>query len=214
MAEADSSLEQSVSTVGEHWRDSPYYADAEQWTHIFWGDQTHFRRLFNQLDLSDVVELACGHGRHAEKMAPFARQLSLMDLHDNNIDICRKRLAGHPNVNFYANNGYDFQPIADNSLTAIFCYDAMVHFSPDIVASYLADATRVLRQGGMALLHHSNYPAPPENHYGQNPHARNHMTLELFQQLTKDAGLAIVETIPLQWGLVPDLDRLSLVRKA
>ena len=36
----------------------------------------------------------------------------------------------------------------------------MVHFSADLVQAYLRDTARVLKPGGMALYHHSNYPAP------------------------------------------------------
>jgi hypothetical protein len=48
--------------VGAAWRQSPYYDDAERWTILFWNDETPFRKFFDQLDLTTVLELACGHG--------------------------------------------------------------------------------------------------------------------------------------------------------
>jgi hypothetical protein len=71
----------------------------------------------------------------------------------------------------------------------------------------------VLKPGGMALYHHSNYPAPLDRHYRRNPHARNHMTESLFRQFTDEAGLALVESLPIEWRGMADLDRLTLLRK-
>jgi len=205
------SIEQSVQVVAEAWKQSTYYEDAEAWTFIFWSEGHPFYPLFKHLDLTNVLELACGHGRHTEVIAGGTTKLILMDVHDENLTYCRSRLASFNHIEFCKNNGFDFKPVDNNSLNSVFCYDAMVHFSPDIVQSYLRDTARVLKPGGMALYHHSNYPAPLDRHYGQNPHARNHMTEMLFRQYANEAGLTIVETVPLTWGDVEDLDRLTLL---
>jgi hypothetical protein len=89
----------------------------------------------------------------------------------------------------------------------------MVHFSPDVVESYLKDSARVLIKGGKALFHHSNYPAPMDRHYGLNPHARNHMTQSLFIELTEKNGLVVEESIPIEWAGEPNLDCVSLCSK-
>jgi SAM-dependent methyltransferase len=204
-------INESVRQVGEPWKDSPYYANAEKQMHVFWQDGTPFRKLFDQLELTATVELACGHGRHASHIAGRCDRLALMDIHAENIDFCRSRLERFSNVEYYVNSGFDFQPLADKSLSAIFCYDAMVHFSPDIVRSYLHDASRVLRPGGMALFHHSNHPAPLHVPYSQNPHARNHMTVPLFASYAAEAGLLVKESTIMAWGSEPDLDGLTLV---
>ncbi len=207
------SIEESVEIVAKPWIDSPYYADAEKWMFIFWSEESLFRQYFDQLDLSVVIELACGHGRHAERILHKVGKLYLMDVLDENIAFCKNRMSKNQALVFIRNNGYTFQPIEPNSVTAIFCYDAMVHFSPDIVASYLIDAHRVLKSNGLALFHHSNHSAPQDRHYGQNPHARNHMTFELFQSIVSSAGLKIIKSEPIKWGDFPDLDRISLLRK-
>jgi ubiquinone/menaquinone biosynthesis C-methylase UbiE len=206
-------IEKSVKVVGGAWEKSPYYARAENSTHVFWASDTIFRRLFDRLDAAAVLELACGHGRHAEKVAPMTKRLVLMDIHTANLEACRQRLQAFRHVEYELNNGFDFRPVQDDSLTAIFCYDAMVHFSPDIVESYLRDARRVLAPGGMGLFHHSNYSAPLDRSYGQNPHARNHMTQELFVRYVLDAGLVVVESVVIDWGQVEKLDCVTLVIK-
>jgi ubiquinone/menaquinone biosynthesis C-methylase UbiE len=213
MAVLPGTLEESVDIVGGPWRESAYYEDAERWTFLFWNSEHAFRPFFDQLDLTSVVELASGYGRHAEKAAPLAGRITLMDIHEENLAVCRKRLSGFENVDFVLNNGFDFRPIPDESLTAIYCYDAMVHFSQDLVGSYLRDATRVLRPGGRALLHHSNYNGPAMEHYGLHPMARNVMPRGCFDKLAHDAGLSVIRNQIISWGDVPELDRISLLEK-
>ncbi len=209
-------LEENVKVVASPWQESAYYAEAEAWTHIFWSNSSLFLRLFRRLDLHATVELACGHGRHAERCAGECGTLTLVDVFDANLQRCKERLGLHSNIRFVHGNGYDFTGIESGQVTAIYCYDAMVHFSPDLIESYLKDAARILAPGGMALFHHSNHPTPPGIvHYGQNPHARNHMTYDLFRELVERAELTILESQPLSWGGMPDLDRVSLlVRQA
>ncbi len=206
-------VEQSVKVVGAAWKESSYYDDAEQWAFIFWDLGHGFREYFDLLDLSRVVELACGHGRHSERAAALAGHLSVMDIHPENLEVCRNRLRKLSNVSVLKNNGYDYRPLGDESATAIFCYDAMVHFSPDIVASYLRDTHRILVAGGMALFHHSNHDQGSSQHYGLNPHARNAMTLEGFRALADAAGLTVVKSTPMDWGGMSGLDGLTLLRK-
>lgn len=208
-----SDLRQSVAIVGEAWKDSTYYADAEEWTFIFWDQGRGFRAYFDLLDLREVIELACGHGRHSERVAPLASHITLVDIHDENLDACRRRLGKMPNVSFLKTEGYDFQPQKDATATAVFCYDAMVHFSPDLVASYLQDTARVLVPGGMALFHHSNYNVATHQHYGKNPHARNCMSMDTFRAYAEAGGLEVVESRTVDWGGVSALDGLTLVRR-
>jgi ubiquinone/menaquinone biosynthesis C-methylase UbiE len=215
MKENDAGMEiaEQVKVVGEPWRESAYYEYAEGRTHVFWDESTVFRKMFECLDLTAVIELACGHGRHAEKCIDRCGSMMLMDIFQNNLDISMDRLKGSSNVFCCQSDGYTFRPVEDGSITSIFCYDAMVHFTPDIVESYLEDAFRVLSKGGQALFHHSNYPAPLDRHYGLNPHARNHMTQVLFIELAQRHGLEVVESQVIHWREAVDLDCVSLVRK-
>jgi len=212
-ADAPKSLEEQVAIVGKPWDGSPYYDNAERWIHVFWDEKTVFRTLFERLDLTATLELSCGHGRHAEQIAARTQNLTLVDIHVDNLNFCRERLRSFPSIKYVEGNGYDFSAIESESITAIYCYDSMVHFSPDIVGSYLKDSIRILKPGGMALLHHSNFDAPLDKHYGQNPHARNHMTQALFREMADAAGLAVRESVVMKWGGIEDLDCLTLLQK-
>jgi len=159
-------LDKQVKMVGAAWADSAYYDNAERWTHLFWHPGTEFRSLFDRLDLSWVAELACGHGRHSEQIARRAKHIAMIDIFEQNLEFCRNRLSRYSNIEYLKGDGTNF-PLKDEVATAVFCYGAMVHFSPDMEAAYLVDTTRILKRGGMALYHHSNYAAPLDRAYGE-----------------------------------------------
>ena len=206
-------LEKSIENVRKPWIGSRYYGDAEKWTYLFWEEKSSFKKLFDRLSKRTMIELACGHGRHAENTAAVATKLTLVDVIEENLLVCRDRLQEFNNLQFKLGNGAEFPDTRASSTDSIYCYDAMVHFSPDIVESYLKDTARVLRKGGCALYHHSNYADGKDKGWGTNPHARNYMTRELFASIAEQNGLQVLEQIVIPWGGVPELDCISLVGK-
>lgn len=206
-------LAASIDVVKAPWQDSPYYDRAEEWLHVFWDDGSLFRSLFDRLDLTRTVELAVGHGRHAAIVAPRAGTLIVMDVFEENLAFCRTRLSSHDNVRFARTSGAMFDGVDAGWATAIYCYDAMVHFSHDIVESYLNDTFRVLQPGGRALYHHSNFDSDMTQHYGLNPGARNLMTQEEFAALATAAGLDVLESTVIDWGPDSGIDCVTLVER-
>ena len=128
-------LEQGTSVVAEACAACPYFTEAQQWTHLFWAPATPIRRFFERLNLTAVVELACRHGRHAANIVQAAGHIMMIDIfEDNNLAACRARLGAWPNVALVKSDGSSFRPIEDHSTTAIYCHDAMEHFSPEMGA--------------------------------------------------------------------------------
>jgi len=197
------------------WENSAYYEDAENWTWLFWSEDHAFLPLFEQLNPRKIVELACGHGRHSEMaLARFGAQIESlvgMDILRSNVEWCRRRLEAEAKAQFALNDGVSFQPLADGSVTAIFCYDAMVHFHRSVIQSYLKDTRRLLASGGKGLFHHSNYDKDPDAPFGRNPHARAYMSAALFKAMAEDAGLEVLSQRVIAWGGSADLDCLTML---
>jgi SAM-dependent methyltransferase len=214
---ARASIGAVATSEAKIWEQSDYYDDAERWTWLFWSEAHPFRPLFDRLDLTRVVELACGHGRHAEHLLGHHAQrlgtLVMMDILQANVDYCKSRLGEHRNVEIRVNNGIDFQPLERNSVTSIFCYDSMVHFDRQVVRSYLHDAARILAPGGQALFHHSNCAIDPDSGFASNPHARAFMSAPLFARYARSFGLEVVQQTLFDWGGAPALDCISLLAK-
>ncbi|MFA6954570.1 MAG: class I SAM-dependent methyltransferase [Thermoanaerobaculia bacterium] len=211
-------LDNLAAGEAQRWEGSSYYDQAEQWTWIFWSDSHPFLPLFRTLDLTYVVELACGHGRHGEKVLHDFHdrlgKLLMADILPSNIEHCKARIGRVPNASCFVNHGSDFRPVPDSVVSAVFCYDAMVHFNRKVVESYLFDTRRVLVPGGRALYHHSNYALDPDVDCGQNPHARAFMSAALFGKYAAAAGLRVVEQVPMSWGgSVDEIDCLTLLER-
>lgn len=203
-------LKEQAKYSGDPWVPAnPYFAHAEKhmqssWDKLIWPTIKDCR-------FDVVIDLAAGHGRNSEKLLPLSGKLIVMDIQAGNIEACRKRFEGRPNVEFIVNNGYDLRPVPDNSVTLVYCFDAMVHFEPDVVKQYQADIARVLVKGGRAFLHHSNYTGGTD--WRKNPASRNYMSQELFYQGALAAGLRMVSSKVINWDGHVNLDCLSVMEK-
>ena len=145
-------------------KDSPnyfYFEEVANMTGIFWNEGTPFRRLFNELNIRRLIEIACGQGRHTARVPARYKSLLAIDTSVDAIAECRKHHGMLPNVRFVLSKDGQSIPAESNSRTAIFSYDAMVHFEPLTMAQYVAESARVLVSGGRGLFHHSNYSGNP-----------------------------------------------------
>ena len=110
------------------------------------------------------------------------------------------------------NSGNNLSGIESGSQTAIFSYDAMIHFELVDILEYIKEANRILVDGGKILFHHSNAAFSPELWYGQKPGGRNFMSADIFAHLALRNGFQILQQDIFTWG-VKDLDCLSLCQK-
>lgn len=197
-----------------HDRMDKYYADAEDSLDVFWDKDSPFYRMFSTLDLSSVVELACGRGRHVEKYIGQAGSITLVDMLEKNISFCRERFSGENNITYYRNNGCDFAELKDSSYSALFSYDSMVHFEIPDIYTYLKETRRILRNGGCALFHHSNLMIDPKQsfYHPLNNGARTYMSKDLFAHLCYLNGLSVIDQQVIDWTM-PEMDCITLVKK-
>lgn len=180
---------------------TPYYQQAEAPDHlaIFWGETSLFLPLFRQLDLTAVVDFACGHGRHTAQIVDRAGLATMVDVVQANIDACRARFTGRRNVAFVCNNGRDLAALKSASQTAFFSYDAMVHFEFGDMLDYLPEIARVLRPGGRALLHYSANDANPAGSYRDDPRWRNFGSHATVLHFAHRVGLATLAEFTTSW---------------
>ncbi|MDR2784200.1 MAG: class I SAM-dependent methyltransferase [Treponema sp.] len=209
-----------TKNIGDAWitEDSidKYYDPAEKWLDVFWNVNSVFYRCFDQLNIENIVELACGHGRHVQKYLEKAQKITLVDINQQNIDFCKKRYSDEIKINYLVNNGSNFDEIKSDSQTAIFTYDAMVHFEMLDILSYIKESNRILMDGGKILFHHSNAAFSPELGW-YKPHGRNFMSADIFAYLALHHGFVVLSQDVFSWGegenYAKDIDCLSLCQK-
>ncbi len=188
-------------------------AENEQEIGMFWNFDTKFYDMFQKLDLSKVIELACGHGRHVTHYLDRASEITLVDILQENIDFCRERLGENKKIKFYKNNGYDLEELNSDEYSALFTYDAMVHFEMMDIYQYLKDIYRVLKKGGKALFHHSNNTDDYKGSFFSSVHGRSFMNKEIFAYLAYRVGFIVLEQSVIDWAGVKGLDCLTLLEK-
>lgn len=212
----------ATEVIGSEWDGAEgYYNNAETkgWMAPFWGEHSPFLRCMRQMDLAYTVELACGHGRHTEhiilgRMDGVSVQGAIVvDINESNIEFCKGRFSQFPNVAGRTNNGSDLSFIKEGSQTAVFCYDAMVHFEFHDVVAYVPEIFRVLKPGGMALLHHSNNYEANGQWYGEVTRGRNFMSDRIMSHVAQRAGFEVASQIIIPWDGVPNLDCITLLKK-
>lgn len=188
-------------------------AEEEKSLQVFWGENTPFYQMFRELNLQSVVELACGRGRHVPQYINLAEHITLVDILEKNIDFCKKRFPQYDHITYYANNGSDLSKLKDNWYTALFTYDAMVHFESIDVYYYLQETARILKTGGRALFHHSNNTFDYKQSFSNSiSSGRSYMSAQLFAHYAHRAGLTVLKQQIIDWA-IPELDCITLVEK-
>ena len=205
-----SRLAQAAEDIGADWKHSAYYDSAEQFIEDAWINSIW--PFISQCDFSCVVDLAAGHGRNTRKLKEISEKLYVVDIRRENIQFCQERFAGASNIILLQNNGFTLNGIADEEVTLIYCFDAMVHFDSDVVRAYLRDFHRVLKPGGYGFCHYSNYDKNPGGHFRDNPGWRNFMSQNLFLHYCAKEGLEVVRSQIIDWD-TSNQDSLTLFRK-
>lgn len=187
-------------------------AESEGALDFFWADGGICHELFERLDLQNTVELACGRGRHVPRYINDAGHITLVDILEKNIDLCRMRFSHTDKISYVVNNGYDLSVLPNDRYTSLFTYDSMVHFELLDISNYLKETYRILRPGGKALFHHSNNDSDYKASYDNGTESRSFMSKNIFAYLAYRAGFEIEDQRIVDW-VEPEIDCLTLVVK-
>ncbi|MGI8803859.1 MAG: class I SAM-dependent methyltransferase [Solirubrobacteraceae bacterium] len=134
-------------------------------------------------DARTILEIGPGAGRWTEALHDTAAELILVDITDTTLELCRARLGDPPNVTYVRSDGTTLREVPAASVDGIWSFDAFVHIAPLDIAGYLGEMARVLRPGGVAVIHHTGRREPRG--------WRSPMTPALFANLARASGLVV-----------------------
>jgi len=160
----------------------------EEWTHSQEWKQSLIEDVM-RVHLpahSDLLEIGPGAGRWTEPLLEMARNLVVVDLSDKCIELCRRRFASAPNIEFHVNDGRTLRAVASDSVDGVWAFDVFVHIAPPDIDSYLAEIHRIMRPGGTAVIHHGR---EGHEHLAAEAGWRSGMTADLFAQMLRRHGL-------------------------
>jgi ubiquinone/menaquinone biosynthesis C-methylase UbiE len=136
----------------------------------------------------NLLEIGPGGGRWTEFLQLRAERLTVVDVAEKPIELCRARFANCKHLQFHVGDGRTL-PSASDSLDGIWSYDVFVHITPLDVQNYLHEFKRALKPGAFAVIHHAGEPLPGHT---RRPGWRSDLTANMFQQLVNEAGLKLV----------------------
>lgn len=137
---------------------------------------------------SDILEIGPGGGRWTEHLVTRANNLFLVDLTHKCINICKDRFKNHSNIAYYVNDGNNLDFILDDSLDCIFSWDVFVHIKAIDIEGYIKQFPRILKKGGIAIIHHSKNGR-------RDAGWRSDMTANKMKKYCKKYNLHVLEQI-------------------
>jgi SAM-dependent methyltransferase len=185
-----------------------YFDESEKVATEQWN--TFIEPFLGTIGGGKVVDLACGRGRWSNILKNSFKHVFASDVNQENLAYCKERFKKESRIDLVALDGYTL-PFENNAMDFVFSFDSMVHFDLDVIAGYLRETYRVLKDGGKAFFHHSNTTNSKVVKIQENPHWRNFMSKEIFEHLALKAGLTVEKQQVINWGGAQNIDCLTLV---
>ena len=175
------------SEEGEEWTNEVQQykgIDPEQWK----------QQLINNLMIKNlardkiILEIGPGAGRWTEHLLKIGKKIILADITKKCLDVCQERFKEEEKIEYnLIENGLDFLP--ENSIDQIWSYDVFVHINPSDIKKYVKEFERVLKQDGIAIIHHSGMIS---DYINKNEGWRSFMGKNQFGKILEENNLKII----------------------
>jgi SAM-dependent methyltransferase len=114
--------------------------------------RAELRRLpaCDDIGLRSALEIGCGPGRLMKPMSEYFAEIHGVDVSDEMIARARQNLSGVARAHVHHTTGADLARFKDESFDFVYSYAVFQHIpSREVVFSYLREACRVIRPGGI-----------------------------------------------------------------
>ncbi len=117
-------------------------------------------RRWNLLKGGTALDLGCGIGRIAERVAPEMERVIGLDISCRMLATARRRCGGFPNIHLVRTGGRDLAAFRDAAFDLVYAVDTfpyLVLSGADLAKNHVCEAARVLRPGGVLLVLNYSY---------------------------------------------------------
>lgn len=139
-----------VNTARQDWTDEEFFAS---------GERTVAEEILSDMinicqgkppKQMRVLEIGCGAGRVTRALARLFGEVLAVDVSGEMVELARKALTGFDNVRIEQNNGRDLTVLGNVRVDFAFSSIVFQHIpSKEIIESYVREAHRLLRPGGL-----------------------------------------------------------------
>lgn len=224
----------SVEENLRRWTEHEWPAAGEEWSTVGGGSRAIWHgviypRLMDFLppvrSPGHVLEIAPGFGRWTQHLLPLSKRMTLVDLTPRCIEACRARFGRggllRSKITYAVNDGRTLPMVGPSSVDLAFSWDSLVHVEDDVMHDYAKELSRVLRPGGVAMLHHSNLAAYIDAASGELLTHEHHwrarsMSAAKMREHASSSGLEVVVQELRTMGTTKDeamIDCISLLRR-
>jgi ubiquinone/menaquinone biosynthesis C-methylase UbiE len=120
-----------------------------------------FLRSMLEIEPTDkVLEIGCGVGRVGRELAPHCKEWHGTDISGNMIAYAKERTADLPNVYLHELPDCSLRIFPDNSFDKVYSTIVFMHLDKVDMFTYMREAYRVLKPGGLAYFDTYNLLAP------------------------------------------------------
>ena len=188
-----------VADHRRYWADYDWSQRGEEWTASPEWKQTLIDDVLERWIPAGgaVLEIGPGAGRWSEVLLERSAEVVLVDVSEGPLELCRERFTGATNVEYVLSSGSDLPGVRESSIDAVWSFDVFVHLHPLDLAAYLGEISRVLRPGGVAVIHHAD-----GRNRGELPSRlgwRSPMSRRLLAALAEERGLRVTAQFD-SWG--------------
>lgn len=142
------------------WMSDGHSDDETMWS----SGKRDFEILTKGIDFSRIyncLEIGCGVGRIVNAAADICPKVTGIDISDSAILKAKSLISKKENIEFLKGNGFDLSQIQDKSYDLVISFAALCSMPVDIVAKYLLEINRVVKDGGIVRL--QVYLGVPQN---------------------------------------------------
>ncbi|MGN0497177.1 MAG: class I SAM-dependent methyltransferase [Lachnospiraceae bacterium] len=163
------------------------------------------------------LDFGCGEGRIANILKEHVLHIYCCDISERAISNCKKRFKHCENVTCFV-NGSDNISIDSNKIDIVFSIGTMVHFDLREMNQYLGEMSRILKDGGMCIVHHSNWRETEDYFISKGTHSKGYyrgdVSAKDVRLLARKNGFEIIEQRKIPWGDVQEnIDCISVLKK-
>jgi 2-polyprenyl-3-methyl-5-hydroxy-6-metoxy-1,4-benzoquinol methylase len=107
-----------------------------------------------------ALEIGCGPGRLLKPLSRMFGEVHGVDVSSEMIELARERLREIPHAHAHVGTGADLRQFASESFDFVYSYAVFQHIpSREVVFSYLLEAARVVKPGGILRMQANNLMA-------------------------------------------------------
>jgi spore maturation protein CgeB len=140
-----------VSHDYRFWMSDGYQDDGQMWS----TGERDFSIVSDGIPGGDdrtALEIGCGVGRMLRSASKKFGRVVGLDVSQRAIDKARELIGPHPRIELVVGSGFDVQPVESNSIDFVWSYAALTSMPTKVIASYLLEMKRVVKQSGTVRL--------------------------------------------------------------